>query len=155
MPYENAVEMKNLILFTILMLTLSCQTKEDMNELQKSIVENYLNSYNDFDIDGMTKDLTDNVVFENVSNGKVELRTEGIGEFRKQAELAKQYFTQRKQLVESWEYIDTKVIIGIHYEAILAMDFPNGMKTGDTLKLKGKSEFDFEDGKIKSITDKS
>ncbi len=71
MPYENAVEMKNLILFTILMLTLSCQTKEDMNELQKSIVENYLNSYNDFDIDGMTKDLTDNVVFENVSNGKV------------------------------------------------------------------------------------
>ncbi len=83
------------------------------------------------------------------------MRTEGIGEFRKQAELAKQYFTQRKQLVESWEYIDTKVIIGIHYEAILAMDFPNGMKTGDTLKLKGKSEFDFEDGKIKSITDKS
>ena len=126
-----------------------------MKEQQKAIVENYLNSYNDFDIDGMTKNLTDNVVFENVSNGKVELRTEGLSEFKQQAEFAKQYFTQRKQSVDSWEFIDTKVIIGIDYEAILAMDLPNGMKTGDTLKLKGKSEFDFENGKIKSITDKS
>lgn len=126
-----------------------------MKEQQKAIVENYLRSYNNFDIEGMTKNLDDNVVFENVSNEKVELRTVGLSEFKKQAELAKQYFIQRKQSVESWKFIDTKVIIRIDYEAILAMDLPNGMKTGDTLKLKGKSEFDFENGKIKSITDKS
>ena len=103
----------------------------------------------------MTKDLAENVVFENVSNGNVELRTEGLTEFIKQAELAKQYFTKRKQTIESWKFDDTKVIIGIDYKAILAIDLPNGMKTGDTFKLKGKSEFEFDNEKIKSITDKS
>ena len=123
-----------------------------MNE-QKKVVENYIKSYNDFDINGMTKDLTENVVFENVSNGNVELRTEGITEFTKQAESANQYFTERKQTIETWEFDDSKVIIEIDYEAILAIDLPNGMKTGDTLKLKGKSEFEFENEKIKNITD--
>ncbi len=126
-----------------------------MNEQQKEIVEHYVNSYNDFDISGMTKNLTENIVFKNISNGNVELKTEGLNEFKKQAELAKQYFTQRKQTIESWEFNDSKVIIEIDYKAILAIDLPNGLKTGDTLKLKGKSEFEFENGKIKSIADKS
>ena len=149
---KNPFQMKNLILIVVLILTLGCQTKNDMNE-QKKVVENYIKSYNDFDINGMTKDLTENVVFENVSNGNVELRTEGITEFTKQAESANQYFTERKQTIETWEFDDSKVIIEIDYEAILAIDLPNGMKTGDTLKLKGKSEFEFENEKIKNITD--
>jgi len=34
------------------------------------------------------------------------------------------------------------------------MDFPNGIKTGDTIKLAGKSVFVFaQDGKIAKITD--
>ncbi|EZH75865.1 hypothetical protein ATO12_03485 [Aquimarina atlantica] len=126
-----------------------------MNKQQKKVIENYIKAYNDFDINGMTKDLTENVVFENVSNGNVELRTEGIEEFTKQAELAKQYFTERKQTVEFWEFNNSKVTVGIDYKAVLAVDLPNGMKTGDILQLMGKSEFEFENGKIKSITDKS
>ncbi|MBL0685976.1 nuclear transport factor 2 family protein [Aquimarina mytili] len=126
-----------------------------MKEQQQKIVENYVNSYNRFDIDGMTKDLTENIVFENISNGNVDLRTEGITEFKKQAETAKQYSTHRKQTIESWQFLKSKVIIQIGYKAILAIDLPNGLKTGDTLELKGISEFEFEHNKIKSITDKS
>ena len=126
-----------------------------MKEQQKDIIENYIKSYNDFDIAGMTKNLSKDVVFENVSNGNVELRTEGILEFKKQAESAKHYFSRRTQTIEFWEFDKSKVSVKIDYKATLAIDLPNGMKTGDTLELKGASEFTFENGKIKSITDKS
>jgi len=152
---RNRFEMKNLTLIVVLISTLGCQTKNVMNEQQRNVIQNYIKSYNQFDIRGMTKDLTENVVFENISNGNIELRTEGITEFTKQAESAKQYFTERKQTIESWEFNNSKVIIGVDYKAILAIDLPNGLKTGDTLELKGKSEFEFENQKIKSITDKS
>ena len=126
-----------------------------MMEHQKNTIENYISSYNEFDIEGMTKNLSEDVVFENISNGKVDVRTKGLIEFKKQAESAKQYFNKRKQTVESWQFEDSKVIIEIDYNAVLAIDLPNGLKIGDTLKLKGQSEFEFESGKIKSITDKS
>lgn len=126
-----------------------------MEELQKQIVENYIRAYNSFDIDGMTQNLDENIVFENISNGKVDLRTEGLKAFKKQAESAKQYFNQRKQTIESWEFKDSVVIININYKAILAIDLPNGLKSGDALTLNGKSEFEFVDGKIKRISDKS
>lgn len=126
-----------------------------MKEEQKTVIEEYVKSYNHFDIGGMIKNLADDVVFENVSNGKVDLRTEGLEAFKKQAESAKQYFVQRKQTIESWEFNNIKVSIDINYEAVLATDLPNGLKAGDTLKLKGKSEFEFENGQIKKITDKS
>lgn len=86
----------------------------------------------------------------------MNLQTVGIIEFKKQAESAKQYFTQREQSIESWEFDDLQVTIKIDYKATLAVDLPNsGLKMGDTLNLQGKSEFEFEDGNIKSITDKS
>ncbi len=143
------------MLILILILTLGCQTKKDMKEQQRDIIENYIKSYNDFDIVGMTKNLSKDVIFENVSNGNVALRTEGITEFKKQAESAKHYFTKRKQTIEFWEFDNSKVSVEIVYTATLAIDLPNGLKTGNTLELKGKSEFEFESGKIKSITDKS
>ena len=54
-----------------------------MNQQQKNIVENYIKAYNDFDVDGMTKHLSNAIVFENISNGKVGLRTEGLVAFKK------------------------------------------------------------------------
>lgn len=126
-----------------------------MKEQQKQIVESYVRAYNSFDIDGMIKNLDENIVFENISNGKVDLRTKGLKDFRQQAESAKKYFKQRQQTIESWELSDPYVIINIDYKAILAIDLPNGPKSGDTLELKGQSEFEFTDGKITKITDKS
>ncbi|WP_057936328.1 nuclear transport factor 2 family protein [Algoriphagus resistens] len=126
-----------------------------MNVQEKQVVETYVSAYNSFDIEGMAKNLDENIVFENISNDTVDLRTVGLKAFKKQAELAKQYFKQRKQTIESWEFRDSIVIINIDYQAILAIDLPNGLKSGDTLILKGKSEFEFMDGKINRIADKS
>ena len=152
---NNFYGMKYLTLILTLTIILGCKRKESMMEQQKDIVEDYIKSYNNFDIDGMTKNLTENFVFKNITNGNVDLKTEGKEEFKKQAESAKVYFKKRKQTIESWEFHYPKVTVKIDYKAILAIDLPNGLKTGDTLELKGISVFEFEDQKIKSIVDKS
>jgi len=126
-----------------------------MKNKQKKIIENYIKSYNDFEIVNMAKDLHEEIVFENISNGKVDLSTEGIEEFKKQAETAKQYFNQRTQTIESWEFKDNLVTIKIDYKAILNIDLPNGLKKGDTFELKGESQFEFNNDKIIRIKDKS
>lgn len=58
-----------------------------MKNLQK-VIENYIQAYNQFDIEGMLTDLHEDVVFENISEGILTLRTEGIDEFHTQAEKA-------------------------------------------------------------------
>lgn len=126
-----------------------------MKEHQKQIIESYIQAYNHFDIDGMVLYLDENIVFENSSNGIVNLRTDGLHEFKTQALSAKQYFKQRKQTITSWEFNGTIVIITIDYKATLAVDLPNGLKSGDTFELKGQSEFEFSDGKITRISDRS
>ena len=156
--YARSVMFHKMKIFKILILLffiIGCQNNKHMKNQQKEKIVNYVNSYNSFDIDGMIKDLDENVVFENVTNGKVDLRTEGIDEFKKQAESAKQYFQHRKQIIDSWEFNNSTVEIKINYNAILAIDFPNGLKKGDTLELNGISKFEFENDRIIKIKDKS
>ena len=146
---------KTIVLNILLILHIGCHDKPIMKEQQQSIIESYVKAYNNFDIQSMTKDLAEDVIFENISNGKVDLRTEGKEAFRKQAEAAKNYFKERKQTIVSWTFSKAIVVIEIDYKAVLAIDLPNGMKAGDTLKLKGTSEFEFEDHQIKQIRDSS
>ncbi|GGE99740.1 nuclear transport factor 2 family protein [Hymenobacter cavernae] len=117
------------------------------------IVEAYIEAYNRFDIDGMVRHLHDDVVFKNISNGEVNLTTTGKDDFRQQAEQAKQYFSQRAQRVTNWQTTDDRIEVLIDYSAVAAIEFPNGLKPGDTLHLQGKSVFQFADGKIISIED--
>lgn len=126
-----------------------------MKELQKQIVENYVKAYNSFNVSGMLVDLDENIVFENISNGKIDIKIEGLDNFKKQSESATHYFSQRKQTIEDWEFNESIVTILISYEAILAIDLPNGLKCGDFLNLKGKSIFEFIEGKIVKIKDES
>lgn len=126
-----------------------------MQTLQQQIVEHYVNSYNSFDVAGMLKNLDQEIIFENMSNGVVDLRTDGIEDFRIQAEAATQYFKERTQKIVSWTYSDTTVTIMIDYKAILNMDLPSGMKKGDTLEMKGQSQFEFKNDRIVKILDVS
>ena len=43
--------------------------------------------------------------------------------------------------------------IEVDYSAVLAADFPNGMRKGEKLQLKGKSVFKFLEDKIVALTD--
>ncbi|WP_321309052.1 nuclear transport factor 2 family protein [Marinifilum fragile] len=125
-----------------------------MKNLQK-VIENYIQAYNQFDIEGMLTDLHEDVVFENISEGILTLRTEGIDEFHTQAEKAMNCFSQREQIIRNWDIQLDKVVIDFDYKATLTTDLPSGMKQGDILQISGQSEFVFEEDKIIRIVDRA
>ncbi|WP_281231603.1 nuclear transport factor 2 family protein [Flavobacterium gelatinilyticum] len=120
---------------------------------REKIIKNYLEGYNEFNVDKMTTDFNDAIIFENVTNGEVNLSLKGVKEFKEQAEQTKSYFSSRRQTITAFNHLESQTEIEIDYHAVLAMDFPNGMKKGDELNLKGKSVFEFLDNKIIKLTD--
>ncbi len=126
-----------------------------MNKKRKKTIERYIQAYNQFDVEGMIKDLHQDVVFENYSGNELSLSIKGIDEFKNQAETSKGYFSKREQEISNWVIKGDVIEVGINFRATLAIDFPNGMKAGNELSLNGKSIFQFSEGKIVRITDKS
>jgi ketosteroid isomerase-like protein len=125
-----------------------------MNEDDKRhLIERYLDAYNSFDIDGMMSVIHPDIEFKNISGGEINATTSGSNQFQKLAEQSKGLFSKRKQTITSFETKDDQAFIGIDYEGVLAADLPNGMNAGETLRLNGRSEFAFRDGKIYRITD--
>lgn len=118
-----------------------------------TVIENYISAYNRFDVKGMCRDLSEDILFENISDGNVDMSIKGIENFKKQAEAATAYFSERHQRIESWNFNNHVVTIEISYQVTLAIDLPNGMKKGNMLTLKGISEFVFEDHEIISLRD--
>ncbi len=148
----------NLKALPTLALLLSLYTLPSCNPMQKQhqrSVEQYIRAYNQFDIEGMLALLHPDIVFQNISEGEVSLETKGIAAFRKQAEEAQTFFSEREQTVTSWSFRQDTVIVGIRYRAVLAKDLPNGLRHGDPLQLDGVSEFVFEGDKIIRLTDRS
>lgn len=117
------------------------------------IISNYVKAYNNFDVEGMIKNLAPSVKFQNISNGDVNMELDGIEAFRSQAEQATKLFERREQIIRSFKHTGNKTEIAIDYNAILAIDLHNGLKKGDTLNLKGHSIFTFDGDKIVGIMD--
>ena len=118
------------------------------------VIRNYIKAYNAFDVRGMVKDMDPSLLFENISNGQVNMSLQGIESFKKQAEQALDYFSSRNQNILSIRHEKEQSIVEIAYEAQLAMDFPNGLKKGDKIQFNGQSIFRFtENNRIISLTD--
>lgn len=126
-----------------------------MNNKRHNIIQNYFDGYNEFDVKKMTRDFDNNIIFKNIQNDEVNMTLNGIGEFKQQAEQAKSFFRNRRQQIISIKHDNYTTEIEINYTAILATDFPNGLKKGNKLELKGKSIFIFQGDKIVELTDKS
>ncbi len=123
------------------------------NEIQQQLIEKYIAAYNAFDIGAMTENLAETIEFKNIANGEVNMHIKGLDAFLQQAEQAMQLFEERQQKIQQIIFNADAVEIHVDYEAVVAMDLPNGMKKGERLLLKGTSIFGFENGKIISITD--
>ncbi len=124
-------------------------------EAQQQTIERYIAAYNAFDIDGMLAVVHPDVLFRNVSGGEVDVETSGAMAFRQLAEQSKGLFASRCQTVTRLDISDEVATVEIDYQGVLAANLPNGMKAGDTLRLQGRSEFEFRDGKLLRITDYS
>jgi len=122
-------------------------------EQREQIIAQYIAAYNSFDVEGMLKNLDENIQFENISAGEVNLSITGISAFKEQAEKAKTFFTSRKQTITAFRHEASQTEIDIDYHAVLAIDFSDTLKKGDTFNMKGKSVFNFLGSKISEITD--
>ena len=120
---------------------------------KRQLIEKYILAYNSFDIDGMMSVLHSEIKFKNISDDEVNATATGKNEFRAVAEQSKTVFKSRKQTIKLCEIGEDKVSVEIFYEGVLATDLPNGMKSGETINLDGRSEFSFKDGKISQIVD--
>lgn len=120
---------------------------------KEKIIKNYIDGYNGFDVSLMVKDFSGDIIFENIQNGEVNMTLRGIEEFKAQAESAKSYFSERTQTIRLFRHEENRTEIELDYTAVLAMDFPNGMKKGQELRLQGKSIFEFNNGKIIKLSD--
>ena len=123
------------------------------HDIYQKIIENYIDAYNSFDIDRMLSDMHNDIKFENISNGEVNLATNGIEELRNQAELARPLFKERKQTITDIKFNADQVEVRIDYSGILAVDLSNDLKIGDIIELKGSSIFKFKDDKIIELKD--
>ncbi len=116
-------------------------------------IEEYINAYNEFDVASMLATLHPDIEFKNISNGEVTLTIKGIQGFEAQARQATQFFKQRKQTITAISVANQQAQVDIDYQGVLAVDLPNGLKSGDTLTLKGKSIFHFRDNLISYLED--
>ena len=121
---------------------------------RQQVVENYIKAYNTFDVEGMLANLHPDIVFQNITNGQVDTETRGLEAFRQQAERATHYFRERQQIVTSTQTEGDTITVDINYCGVLAVDLPNGPKTGETLELQGQSVFSFQGDYIKTIQDR-
>ncbi len=120
-------------------------------EEKRQLIEQYVSAYNAFDIDGMISLLHPEIEFKNISGGEVDSTLTGKSEFRAMAEESKAFFKLRKQTINRYDISNDRASIDISYEGVLATDLSNEMKSGETIRLDGRSEFFFKDGKIYRI----
>ena len=123
------------------------------NPLLQQKIEEYIKAYNNFDVPGMLATLHPEIEFKNITNGEVTLAIQGIEAFKAQAQQATQFFRQRKQTITQTKFSTQQIEVWIDYQAVLALDLPNGLKAGDALALQGKSIFRFKDNLIIYLED--
>ena len=123
--------------------------------LADHIVSRYITCYNDRDIDGMLECVTEDVVFENVSNTGQSMRFEGREAMGEVAPLSGNAFSYRRQAVQSFLEMGDRAAAEITFEGKAAVDLPNGVKAGETIKVRGASFFEFRDQLMSRIADYS
>lgn len=97
----------------------------------------------------------DACVFENISGGKVTVRTEGKAEFEGLARKSAEAFATREQKVVSLTEGQRRIVAEIDYHAVLRVDLSPELKAGSRLDLRGISVFEFAGGKIIRLSDYS
>lgn len=119
------------------------------------IIRRYIASYNDRDIDGMLACVTDDVVFENISNAGQSMRLDGKAMMRQVAEVSGNAFSYRRQRLTNLVTGEGKAAAEIEFEGRAAVDLPNGVRAGETVKVRGASFFEFRGPLLCRIADYS
>ncbi len=119
----------------------------------KDLFLGYIKAYNARDVSRMLSFFGDNCVFENISAGKVTVRTQGKAELEALARKSADAFSSREQRVRTLRGAQGWLVAEIEYSGVLQTDLAAELKAGDQLELRGVSVFEFSGGKILRLTD--
>lgn len=119
----------------------------------KVIVDQYIKAYNEFDIDGMLKNVHPDVEFKNIAGGEINVHILGRKVLKKQAKDSTKLLKKREMLITEQKINGDVVDNKIDFKAVLNVDIPDGPKAGELVKLKAESRFKFKGDKIISIED--
>mgnify|MGYP001800073951 FL=1 len=123
--------------------------------MHEDIINRYIQSYNDRDIEGMLDCVTEDVVFENISNASQSMRLEGRDQMGEVARLSGNAFSYRRQRLINLIIGEGKASAEIEFEGKAAVDLPNGVKAGETVKIRGASFFECRGRLLSRIADYS
>lgn len=123
--------------------------------MHEDIINRYIQSYNDRDIEGMLDCVTEDVIFENISNASQSMRLEGREQMGEVARLSGNAFSYRRQRLINLIIGEGKASAEIEFEGKAAVDLPNGVRAGETVKIRGASFFEFRGRLLCRIADYS
>jgi ketosteroid isomerase-like protein len=121
----------------------------------QDLLRGYIKAYNAKDVRGILDFFAEGCVFENISAGKVTVRTEGKTELENLARRSVEAFASREQKVISVTEGQGRIVAEIDYHAVLQADLSPDLKAGSELKLRGVSVVEVAGGKITRFTDYS
>ncbi len=121
----------------------------------EDVIAKYIACYNNRDIDGMISFVTEDVVFENISNAGQSMRLEGKTAMRQVAELSGNAFSYRRQRIVNIVSTGTKAAAEVEFEGKAAVDLPTGVAAGETVKIRGASFFEMRGGLLARVADYS
>lgn len=121
----------------------------------KLIIDQYIKAYNEFNVDSMLKNVHRDVEFKNMANGELNVHIHGKTTLKSQAEDSTRLLKKREMMITKQVINGDTVENDISFKAVLNVDFPDGPKSGELVKLKGRSIFKFKNGKIIYIEDVS
>ncbi len=119
----------------------------------KKIVDQYFKAYNEFNEDGMTENIHEDMEFKNIVNGEVNFQLKGKDAFKKQIKQAFALFKNREMKILDQKFGDDIVENDVDFKGVMAVDVSDELKKYDLIKVQSKSIFKFKNGKIISIED--
>jgi len=119
-------------------------------KLPREIIREFINSCNKLDVEGIVKNLADDVIFEKVVNWQRQLKIEGLDELKKYIKSPNQELCSREiKIRSSWTFDSLGVTIEIKYYPVLS----NVEKKDNIKEQRGRIVFVFKGDKITSITE--
>jgi ketosteroid isomerase-like protein len=119
-----------------------------------AIVSAYLDAYNRLDVDSMLDCISEDVIFENVSNSGPSLHIEGRKDFAELARQAANAFHSRRQGVRNFISTGDRVALEIDWEGTPKIDMGT-FKAGVQMHMRGASFLTIIDDKLTHIIDLS
>ena len=121
----------------------------------QDLILGYIKAYNAKDVSAMLNFFDEACVFENISGGKVTVRTKGKADLEALARRSADAFASREQKVISLTEGQGRIAVEVDYHAVLQADLSAELKAGSRLDVRGISVCEFSGGKIVRLSDYS